>query len=328
MVGCTVAIPVFNQRAFIERAIHSALEQNLENLEILVLDNCSTDGTWEVIQKYGAQGVKLLRNTRNLGLFGNFNRCLEAGTSPYLRLLCGDDFLPKGCLATEVAVMQRHPGVAMVTTRGRFVDSQGKDLGKFADDFPAGIYDGRSLARIWLAYYVHYRRNPLNYPSGVMIRRAAAGGVKFDESYTTAGDIDFFLRLLQRGDLAVLDSLGSYVTRHASQSHAAPNLDGTAMQEHLRLYETLGDGVRNEAERREFQGLLGGMCLGLAIHRSMSRSTRDSAHVHFRLARSLAAGWLNAVFGLANIVLCRFSRIFLGYSAPYVPRSAKSLGSR
>ena len=326
-MNCTVAIPVFNQRWCINDAVHSAIQQDPASVETLVVDNCSTDGTWEELQKYRASGVRLLRNERNLGLFGNFNRCLEAAASPYLRILCADDVLPTDCLREEIAILERHPGAAMLSTCGRYVDPEGRDMGPFANDFPAGIYDGKSVARIWFAYYAHYRRNPLNYPSGVMIRRSAAAGLKFDERYVTTGDVDFYLRLLEHGDLAVVDSLGCYVTRHASQAHAAPNLDGTAIREHLRLLERLGGAVGTDAERRSLRRQLGGMSLGLAAHRSLSAATRDSARVHVALAVEIAPGWLRALFGLAKIALCRLARFLFGNRAPYVPRPARSLES-
>ena len=119
MPACTVAIPVFNQRAFIERAVRSALAQGVDGLEVVVVDNRSEDGTWEALQPFVRQGVRLHRNASNLGLFGNFNRCLELAGSPYLRLLAGDDVLASGSLRAELELMERNPRLAMLSTRGR-----------------------------------------------------------------------------------------------------------------------------------------------------------------------------------------------------------------
>jgi glycosyltransferase involved in cell wall biosynthesis len=318
IVACTVAIPVFNQSEFIERSICSALDQNFPGLEIIVVDNASTDGTWDVVQKFCQRGVTLHRNSRNLGLFGNFNRCLELARSPYLRLLSADDALAPGCLSRELPIMERRPDVAMVSSRGQFVDEQGRSLGRFADDFPPGVYDGQRFAQDWLSYYVHYRRNPLNYPSGVLLRRALIGGdLRFNESLKTAGDVDFFLRLLKRGNLAVHDSLGCYVTRHSNQAHRAPNLDGTAMREHLALLETF---AANGRLRDQFAG----MCMAVAIQRWL-QGFKPSARVHLDLARSVASGRLAALAGLARLVACRVAGKALGRSAPYMPKAMQAL---
>ena len=280
MPACTVAIPVFNQRAFIERAVRSALAQEVESLEVVVVDNRSDDGTWEALQPFAQQGVRLHRNATNLGLFGNFNRCLELAGSPYLRLLSGDDALAPGCLRDEFAIMERNPGLAMLSTRGRFVSPEGAPMGTFADDFPAGIYAGNSFPRTWFDYYARTRRNPLNYPSGVLLRRAAIGELRFEERWRTAGDIDFYFKALRHGDLGVAAFPGCEVTRHAAQAHVGPNLDGTAIREQLALLERYVE----PSEHARLRGHLAGACLALAIARRGA-----SAAIHWRLAREIAS---------------------------------------
>lgn len=285
------------------------------------MDNASTDGTWEAVQRFVAQGVKLHRNASNLGLFGNFNRCLELASTPYVRLLSGDDALPARCLGREVALLERHPDVVMLSTRGEFQDPTGAPMGRVAADFPPGVYDGKKFAGEWLGYYVHYRRNPLNYPSGVLLRRAAIGAdLRFDETLKTGGDIDFFLRLLERGNLAIDHALGAYITRHHSQAHVGPNMDGTAMRELLALLERWAGG-----RARRLHDQFAGMCLAVALQRWPRGATRESARIHWRLARSVGSGWAAAMAGFARLVGCRAAQALLGHHAPYVPKPLHAL---
>lgn len=295
MPACTVAIPVFNQRAYIERAVRSALSQGVEGLEVLVVDNQSEDGTWEALQPFARQGVHLHRNSSNLGLFGNFNRCLEMASSPYLRVLSGDDALLPGCLRAEIALMERNPDLAMLSTRGRFVSPEGKAMGEFADDLAAGVYRGGGFPRTWFDYYARTRRNPLNYPSGVLFRRAAIGDSRFEERWRTAGDIDFYFKALRHGDLGIAAFPGCEVTRHPAQAHVGPNLDGTAIREQLALLERY---VEPSAHAR-LRNLLAGTCLALALMRG-----GDSAAIHWRLAREIAS-LPGALGGLAALVTGR-----------------------
>ena len=305
---------MFNQEAFIERAVTSALEQG--GVDVLVVDNCSTDRTWEAVQKFSASGVRLHRNERNLGLFGNFNRCLELASGAYLRILAGDDALPPGCLAAEVALIERHADAAMLSTRGLFVDERGSPMGSFADDFPPGIYDGRRFAREWLEYYVHYRRNALNYPSGVLLRRSCLDGVRFDEAMKTGGDIDFYLRVLERGKLAISRELGAHVTRHRSQAHVGPNMDGTAMREMLAIVERVTG--------RELRDQFAGMCAAVALQRLVT-GARNSARIHLDLAHSVSSGRGAEMVALVKLVACRLAGPMLGSHAPYVPKPVKPL---
>lgn len=319
-MSCTVVIPVFNQRAFVSRAVASSLQQPA-GTRVVVVDNCSDDGTWEALQGFAGQGVELHRNAANLGLFGNFNRCLELVRTPYFRLLSGDDLLPPGCLDAELACMARHPGVAVLSTRGRFVSPQGAALGWIADVFPAGIYEGSGFSRVWFEYYARYRRNPLNYPSGVLFRRAAVGELRFEREWQTAGDLDFYFKVLRHGDLAIAHTHGCDVTRHAGQAHIQPNLDGTAMREQLALLE------RHVAPRvaRSLRKYLAGTCLVLALRRMLSRHSRGSAAIHWRLARTVSPGAARAALGAASLPACRVAQALLGKRAPYVPRPLRAL---
>jgi glycosyltransferase involved in cell wall biosynthesis len=295
--------------------VSSALEQGVA--EVVVVDNCSTDGTWDAAQKFAGAGVRLQRNERNLGLFGNFNRCLELAGGTYLRLLAGDDMLPPGCLAAEIALLERHPDAAMLSTRGLYVDERGAPMGTFADDFPPGLYDGRRFPRAWLEYYVHYRRNALNYPSGVLLRRSCLAGVRFDEALKTGGDIDFYLRLLERGNLAIDRALGAHVTRHRSQAHVGPNMDGTAMREMLAILDRVaGPGLRDQ---------FAGMCVAVAAQRALKPSTRGSARIHLDLARSVSSGRAAELAGFFKLVGCRLAAPLLGARAPYLPKPLKAL---
>jgi glycosyltransferase involved in cell wall biosynthesis len=318
-VLCTVAIPAYNYRTFIERAVRSALAQDVPGLRVLVVDDASTDGTWDVLQSLKADNLHVVRNSRNLGLFGNFNRCLALAEGTYVRLLLSDDMLPAGALGREIGLMERHADVAMLSSSGLFVDAQGRPLRRFADDFPPGIYDGKAFARHWLAYYVHYRRNPLNYPSGVLLRRTSVGAdLRFDESLRTAGDVDFFLRLLGRGNLAIVDAVGCHVTRHSSQAHVGPNLDGTAMREH---YSLLVKFPAMKGLREQFAG----MCLSVAAFRALRPRTWHSARAHLEVARSTGASLASMVSRALLLLTLRAARGVLGRRAPFVPRPIRPL---
>lgn len=324
-VLCTVAIPAYNYRSFIERAVRSALAQDVPGLRVLVVDDASTDGTWDVLQSLKADNLHIVRNSRNLGLFGNFNRCLALAEGTYVRLLLSDDMLPAGALGREIALMERHADVAMLNSSGLFVDAQGRPLRRFADDFPPGIYEGRTFARHWLSYYVHYRRNAFNYPSGVLLRRTSVGAdLRFDESLKTAGDVEFFLRLLGRGNLAIVDAIGCHVTRHSSQAHVGPNLDGTAMREHYCLLAKFLQ-ERPEPGMKGLREQFAGMCLCVAAFRALRPQTWHSARAHLEVARSTGANMASMLLRALLLLTLRAARRLLGPQAPFVPRPIRPL---
>ncbi len=87
----TVAIPTFNRLALVKRCLESVINQTEKPDEIIVVDNHSTDGTWEYLKSLA--GLKIYRNKKNIGSFNNFNKCLDYAKSKYVVILGSDDLL-------------------------------------------------------------------------------------------------------------------------------------------------------------------------------------------------------------------------------------------
>jgi glycosyltransferase involved in cell wall biosynthesis len=86
------AIPVCNGEQFIEQTLASLARQTLRPDRVVALDNCSTDRTEEIVRGFKGIHCEFIRNPTNLGLFGNFNRCLDfAAETKYLQILHADD---------------------------------------------------------------------------------------------------------------------------------------------------------------------------------------------------------------------------------------------
>jgi len=87
-------IPVYNGEKFIRQTLESVAKQTLRPDRLIVLDNCSTDNTEQIVKSFQPIRCEWIRNPKNLGLFGNCNRALEfASECQYLHLLCADDLI-------------------------------------------------------------------------------------------------------------------------------------------------------------------------------------------------------------------------------------------
>ena len=88
----TIAIPTYNRSdGYLREALGSAIAQDYEALEIVVVDNASTDATPEYIRSVVDERLRYVRNTKNLGVNGNFNACLQHARGDYFLLLHDDD---------------------------------------------------------------------------------------------------------------------------------------------------------------------------------------------------------------------------------------------
>lgn len=234
----SVVIPVFNRRDLVAAAVQSALRQDLDGLEVVAVDNCSQDGTWELLQSLQDPRLRCIRNERNLGLFGNFNRCGAEARGEYTLFLCSDDRLEPGFLAHGLDLMQAEPAAVLLSSRGRLIDRAGRDRGIIARRFAPGRYAGASVAPAWFWSNYHYGENPLNYPSGVLFRSSALRAcLPFREDLGAPADVDMYLRVLRHGDLLVTDRVGCAVMQHADQEVFKRRAGGELARQNLSLLD-------------------------------------------------------------------------------------------
>jgi glycosyltransferase involved in cell wall biosynthesis len=224
----SVCIPAYNHADWIGRTIESVLAQTLGDFELIVSDDCSTDGTADVVGRYRDPRIRLVRGERNVGAAGNWNRVVGLARAPFVKLLCDDDLLYPPCLERQVAVLAdaRHADVALVCCRRDIVDANDRRLMT-----RAGFAGGARTIPGPLAVrrMVRAGTNLVGEPTVAMFRTAAhdtAGG--FDGRFAYMLDLDFWCRVLAQGSLYVIPetlcafrvSRGSWSTRIASSQAA------------------------------------------------------------------------------------------------------------
>jgi len=91
----SILIPVYNREKLIAGTLDSALAQTYPEIEVVVVDNCSTDGTWGVLERYAKQDsrVKAYRNAANIGPVRNWKACIEKASGEYGKILWSDDLI-------------------------------------------------------------------------------------------------------------------------------------------------------------------------------------------------------------------------------------------
>lgn len=91
----SILIPVYNRINLIEETIQSVINQTYTNIEIIVVDNCSTDGTWELLENLALKEERLLifKNEENIGPVGNWKRCVDKANGEFSKILWSDDLI-------------------------------------------------------------------------------------------------------------------------------------------------------------------------------------------------------------------------------------------
>lgn len=125
---CSVVIPAYRCGRYIASAIRSALEQTHDNLEIIVIDDCSADDTYEVILSCSADPrVIVLRNDQNMGVAQSRNRAFAAATGEYIALLDGDDIWLPDKLKLQLERL-RQTQADICCSAYSFIDADGNPL--------------------------------------------------------------------------------------------------------------------------------------------------------------------------------------------------------
>lgn len=114
----SVVTPVYNGAKYLAECIESVLAQTHQNWEYIIVNNCSTDDTLQIAEKYAASDsrIRVVTNSNFVGVIENHNICfrLISPESKYCKVVCADDWIYPECLSRMVEVGERYPTVAIV----------------------------------------------------------------------------------------------------------------------------------------------------------------------------------------------------------------------
>jgi hypothetical protein len=115
----SVCVPNFNHGHYLAEALRSVLDQSFQPAEILVLDDASTDDSWDLIERFACENsrMKPMRNPENLGVIGSLNRLLAEARGDYIHFLAADDFLLPGFYAKAMQLLATHPAAGLCASK-------------------------------------------------------------------------------------------------------------------------------------------------------------------------------------------------------------------
>lgn len=112
-IRVTILMPVYNVEKYVKEAIESILNQTYKSFELLVLDDCSTDDTAQIVKSFTDERIRYIRHEKNLGLADNLNRGIELANTEYLARMDGDDISVSICLEKQINFLDSHPEIGV-----------------------------------------------------------------------------------------------------------------------------------------------------------------------------------------------------------------------
>ena len=202
-----VIIPAYNRAKFIRETIDSVLNQTYKNIELIVVDDGSTDDTMKILQEYGDELIVLQHPEGiNKGPSATINLGMRTSNSKYVAILDSDDLIAPQKIELQVEYLEQHQKVGLVYTNGEAFENIGDCLYRM---FDSKHCENNNPERFLLNCY-------FSVPSNSLVRRTAfikAG--KFDETLRSAYDHDMGLRLAEITRLAYIDKILWYYRKHS-----------------------------------------------------------------------------------------------------------------
>jgi glycosyltransferase involved in cell wall biosynthesis len=233
----SVCIPTYNHGRFIGAAIESVLAQTFAEFDLLVVDNASTDDTAEIVAGYVAadRRVSYVRNPENLGMVGNWNRCLELARRPLVKIVCSDDLLEPECLERGVNLLDSAGSAGLAACSRAVVDIDLNYLGIRG-------YSGRRTAcrGVDAIRQCLTRGNLIGEPTAVIFRKElAARG--FNPRYGQLADLEMWLHILQSGDFVFDPTVQCKFRQHEAQCTRTHLRNVNFMQEGYDIFYDYGN---------------------------------------------------------------------------------------
>lgn len=186
----SVIIPSYNHARFLPAAIDSVLAQTLTDWEIVLVDDRSSDESFELAQSFDDVRIKVLLNERNSGTYATLNRALDEATGDWVAVLNSDDLWEPEKLAIQSNLLSRYDDAAWSYTNGGQLDADGVLSIDDRQDWP-----NSELQDV----LPHLLQHNLILASSLVFRR---GAVRFREDLRYCGDWVASLELAQQGPAA------------------------------------------------------------------------------------------------------------------------------
>ncbi|MBD8013469.1 glycosyltransferase family 2 protein [Planococcus wigleyi] len=182
----SVIIPTYNRSELLKKAIESLENQSHQNFEIIIIDDCSTDDTAEVVRGMDDERIIYLRHDTNKGGSEARNTGIKQATGSFIGFLDSDDQWLPDKLERQLKQFEGQPDVGVVYTGVQVVDEHNQPTRKIV---PA--YKGEILPKL-------FESNCIDTTSSVLVKREVLDQVQgFDASLPSCQDWDLYIRLAQ-----------------------------------------------------------------------------------------------------------------------------------
>lgn len=242
----SVVFPVYNGGRYLREALDSVLAQTYRPMEVIVMDDASTDDTPAILATYG-DAIRVVRQSQNQGIYPNTNAGIALARGELIASYHSDDVYLPTIVEQEVAFLERYPEVGAVFASDIFIDAEGREYGRLA--LPPDVPADRPLDfRLILNGLLTHKNQFLRCPTA-MVRASVYRdvGVYRADEFSVISDLEMWLRIARRYPIGILsEHLLKYRHFHGNATQAYHHLR-TEPNIHFRIL----DGYVAASEQEE-----------------------------------------------------------------------------
>jgi GT2 family glycosyltransferase len=214
----SILVPCFNGAQWLREALDSMLAQTYPRIEVILLDDASSDDTPRIAAEYGER-IRVVRQPRNLGIYENVNIGIGLARGELIATYHADDIYLPQIVQAQVDCLRAHPEVGAVFCADIFVDALGREYGRMV--LPPPVRGGGPLDYATVLNALLDHKNRFLVCPTAMVRASVhvAVGRYRQERYRNTADLEMWLRIARHSRIAIVEShLMKYRHFHGNSS--------------------------------------------------------------------------------------------------------------
>jgi glycosyltransferase involved in cell wall biosynthesis len=181
----SVIMSVFNSQAYLKSAIESILKQTFTDFEFLIIDDNSSDNSFEILKSFNDPRIKIFKRKKNCGLTSNLNFLIKKSKAPLIARMDADDIAEKDRLKKQYEFLKIHKEFSLIGTRALIIDENNNEINKIV--VPSDFEE--IISKIFL-------QNVFVHPTIMFTKESIIKVGLYDENYRKAQDYHLILKYI------------------------------------------------------------------------------------------------------------------------------------
>jgi glycosyltransferase involved in cell wall biosynthesis len=228
----SICIPTYNGAIYIEEAMQSAISQTYSNLEIIVSDDASKDGTLAIIERFKSK-TKIpitIVTHKPQGIGANWNNSIRHSKGQYIKFLFQDDVLLPNCIATMMTMAIEYPNAGLIYSKRTFIcENITSEIEQFIAyygpihrhwdnlEVKQGVLSGKRYLKD--KAFLNSPKNKIGEPTNVLLKKECFDTISFfSETLQQTLDSNYWYRVMRKYDIAFIDEILVKFRLHDNQT--------------------------------------------------------------------------------------------------------------